>query len=287
MLENLGDEGESRLENIGQLISSVKTYADQKGPEASLSGFLEEAALISDLDSYDQETDVVVLMTMHSAKGLEFDYTYIYWHGGRGVPQRAQPLLGRGHGGGAPPVLCGHHPCPQGIVPFLQPEPDDLRQTRRNRPSRFLEEIDAALLDEKASPMAAQRSFGFGSFGGASAGAPPRGSVTGWTPGAGGWNRSPSAGSAAPARTAGFGPTVGVAPQPRPATGKNLRSSPATRWSTRCLAGAWSSKPLPPPATPLWKFSLKRPASKRPWRITPPSRWWRAEKGSFVCFECP
>lgn len=70
MLEAQGDEGASRLENLGQLISSVKTYADQKGEEATLAGFLEEVALISDLDSYDEENDVVVMMTMHSAKGL-------------------------------------------------------------------------------------------------------------------------------------------------------------------------------------------------------------------------
>ena len=46
MLTAQGDEGQARLENLGQLVSSVRTYADQKGPEASLEGFLEEVALI-------------------------------------------------------------------------------------------------------------------------------------------------------------------------------------------------------------------------------------------------
>ena len=77
MLTAQGDEGQARLENLGQLVSSVRTYADQKGPEASLEGFLEEVALISDLDSYDGESDVVVMMTLHSAKGLEFDYVFL------------------------------------------------------------------------------------------------------------------------------------------------------------------------------------------------------------------
>ena len=77
MLENAGEEGQTRLENIGQLVSSVKTYADQRGPEASLEGFLEEVALISDLDSYDEDADVVVMMTLHSAKGLEFPYVFV------------------------------------------------------------------------------------------------------------------------------------------------------------------------------------------------------------------
>ncbi|MFQ9680813.1 MAG: 3'-5' exonuclease [Ruthenibacterium lactatiformans] len=77
MLEAEGEEGQTRMENIGQLVSSVKTYADQRGPEASLPGFLEEVALISDIDSYDEGADVVVLMTMHAAKGLEFNYVFI------------------------------------------------------------------------------------------------------------------------------------------------------------------------------------------------------------------
>ena len=58
-------------------MSSVKTYADQRGPEARLEGFLEEVALISDLDSYDEDADVVVMMTLHSAKGLEFPYVFV------------------------------------------------------------------------------------------------------------------------------------------------------------------------------------------------------------------
>ncbi|MEG0168381.1 MAG: ATP-dependent DNA helicase PcrA, partial [Ruthenibacterium sp.] len=45
MIEAEGEEGQTRLENIGQLVSSVKTYADQRGPEASLAGYLEEVAL--------------------------------------------------------------------------------------------------------------------------------------------------------------------------------------------------------------------------------------------------
>ncbi len=77
MLEAEGKEGETRLENIGQLVSSVKIYADQRGPQATLQGFLEEVALISDIDGYDENTDVVVLMTMHAAKGLEFPHVFI------------------------------------------------------------------------------------------------------------------------------------------------------------------------------------------------------------------
>ena len=58
--------GAARLENLGQLVSSVKTYADQRGRRPALRAF--GGRLISDIDSYDEETDVVVMMTMHAAK---------------------------------------------------------------------------------------------------------------------------------------------------------------------------------------------------------------------------
>ncbi len=77
MLKAQGEEGETRLENLGQLTNSLTTYARQNGEEATLAGFLEEVALISDIDSYDEHADNVTLMTMHSAKGLEFPYVFI------------------------------------------------------------------------------------------------------------------------------------------------------------------------------------------------------------------
>ena len=77
MLKAQKEEGQTRLENLGQLISSVKTYVDQNGEDATLAGFLEEVALISDLDSYDQDADSVTMMTIHSAKGLEFPAVFV------------------------------------------------------------------------------------------------------------------------------------------------------------------------------------------------------------------
>ncbi len=75
-LEAAGDEGLTRLENVEELLSNVKLY-EQEAEEPSLSEFLEEVALVSDIDSYDEDADAVVLMTLHSAKGLEFDYVYL------------------------------------------------------------------------------------------------------------------------------------------------------------------------------------------------------------------
>lgn len=70
------EEAESRIENINELISKVKDY-DEHAEEPSLSGFLEEVALVADIDNLEEESNHVVLMTLHSAKGLEFPYVYM------------------------------------------------------------------------------------------------------------------------------------------------------------------------------------------------------------------
>ena len=70
------DEAEARIENIGELISKAVDYAE--GEEApTLNGFLENVALVADIDSFDENSDYVVLMTLHSAKGLEFPNVYL------------------------------------------------------------------------------------------------------------------------------------------------------------------------------------------------------------------
>ncbi len=76
MLTAEGDEGETRLQNVEELISTVKQY-EQENEDGDLDRFLEQVALVSDIDSYDENTDAVVMMTLHSAKGLEFDCVYI------------------------------------------------------------------------------------------------------------------------------------------------------------------------------------------------------------------
>ncbi|MBP5289034.1 MAG: UvrD-helicase domain-containing protein [Clostridia bacterium] len=71
-----GKENEERKENVEELFSSVKSYA-KRSDEPTLSGFLEEMALISDVDDYDENADAVVLMTVHAAKGLEFPVVFL------------------------------------------------------------------------------------------------------------------------------------------------------------------------------------------------------------------
>ena len=74
------EEAKTRKENIDELISKAATYEEScqdKDEKATLSGFLEEVALVADIDSLDEDKEHVVLMTLHSAKGLEFPRVYL------------------------------------------------------------------------------------------------------------------------------------------------------------------------------------------------------------------
>ena len=157
MLENAGEEGQTRLENIGQLVSSVKTYADQRGPEASLEGFLEEVALISDLDSYDEDADVVVMMTLHSAKGLEFPVCVRAGAGGGHLPQRDEPLSQEDLEEERRLCYVGITRAKKELYLSCAASRMMFGQTKRNKPSRFLMEIGPELLEYEQSPMAAAR----------------------------------------------------------------------------------------------------------------------------------
>ena len=71
-----GDEGATRLENIEELGSNIKKYCEENA-EPTLFGFLEEVSLLTDIDNYDENADTVTMMTMHSAKGLEFPFVFL------------------------------------------------------------------------------------------------------------------------------------------------------------------------------------------------------------------
>ena len=75
-LKSQGDEGEMRLENIEELKSTMIKYSEE-AEEPSLSGFLEEISLFTDVDDLDQDGDYVVMMTIHSSKGLEFPTVFV------------------------------------------------------------------------------------------------------------------------------------------------------------------------------------------------------------------
>ena len=74
------EDAQARKENIDELINKAAAYeeaAEDRDEPATLSAFLEEVALVADIDSLDEEQDYVVLMTLHSAKGLEFPHVYL------------------------------------------------------------------------------------------------------------------------------------------------------------------------------------------------------------------
>ena len=147
MLKAQNEEGQTRLENLGQLVSSIKTYVDQNGEDATLSGFLEEVALISDLDSYDTDADSVTMMTIHSAKGLEFPYVFVV-----GMEDGVFPGdLARYNEADMEEErrLCYVAITRAKKELYLSSSRSRMifGQTKRNPPSCFLSEIDPALLD--------------------------------------------------------------------------------------------------------------------------------------------
>lgn len=148
MLRAQGDEGKNRLENIGELKSTMVKY-EQQNPEGSLDGFLEEIALYTDLDDMNQQEDCVLLMTMHSSKGLEFPIVFL--------PGMEDGIF--------PSVRCMYDPlemeeerrlCYVGITRakkqlYLSHASARMvfGSTNRNRLSRFVNEIPAEKLDMK------------------------------------------------------------------------------------------------------------------------------------------
>jgi len=75
-LRSAGEEGKSALENVNELINAAAQY-DQQAEEPSLLDYLQQISLFSDVDAYDATTDRVALMTLHTAKGLEFENVFI------------------------------------------------------------------------------------------------------------------------------------------------------------------------------------------------------------------
>ncbi|MEA5051607.1 MAG: 3'-5' exonuclease [Oscillospiraceae bacterium] len=168
MLKALGDEGATRLENAEELVSSIKNF-ETENPDGDLAQFLEEIALVTSTDNYDENADAVTLMTLHSAKGLEFDCVYI-----TGLEEGIFP--GEQSRGSEEDLEEERRLAYVGITRAkkkLYLSRCSMRMlfgaTRRNLPSRFLEEFSGELKDDlspqrpawQAAP-AAPRSYSFG-----------------------------------------------------------------------------------------------------------------------------
>lgn len=153
--EDGSDEALGRLENIDELKNKIIVFEEQGDMPPTLSEFLEEVALVADIDTLENSTNLVVLMTLHSAKGLEFPYVY----------------------------LCGME---DGIFPsyltITSDDPSDIEEERRlcyvgitramkrlylssarqrmqhgetmfNKPSRFLDEIPPLLIKKSSNSL--------------------------------------------------------------------------------------------------------------------------------------
>ena len=151
MLEQKDDpENRARLENVRELKSSILTYMENTD-EPTLSGFLEEIALYTDIEQYDKDADAVVMMTMHAAKGLEFPNVYIVgceeglFPGMRSIGDREEMEEER--------RLCyvAITRAKQHLTITSARQRMLYGHTTVNRPSRFLKEIPEELLLEKSS----------------------------------------------------------------------------------------------------------------------------------------
>lgn len=75
-LRSTEEDPQDRIENINELASNLAKYGEEN-EEATLEGFLEEVSLMTDIDNYDEDADTVIMMTIHSAKGLEFPVVFL------------------------------------------------------------------------------------------------------------------------------------------------------------------------------------------------------------------
>ena len=145
-------ENRTRLENVRELLTSINGYIENAEGEPTLAGFLDEIALYTDLDNHDPNEDAVVLMTMHSAKGLEFPVVFVV-----GMEEGIFP--GMRTIGEPEEMEEERRLCYVGITRakkelYLSSSRSRMifGQTRRNPPSCFLDEIDPNVMDETESP---------------------------------------------------------------------------------------------------------------------------------------
>ena len=183
------EDAADRLQNLGQLVNNVKNYCDQQGEEASLEGYLEDIALISDIDNYNESADQVVLMTIHSAKGLEFPYVFLIGMEEGVFPSEMSKYSEADLEEERRLAYVGITRAKKELYISNSVTRMLYGRTQRNEPSRFLREIEPEYLEETRSPVLEQRSrlSGWGS----SYSDTVPGGASGYS-GASGWGRGSS-----------------------------------------------------------------------------------------------
>ena len=141
------DENKARIENIGELRSKIVAY-EESSESPSLNGFLQEVALVADIDSLENGVDYVVLMTLHGAKGLEFPVVYL-----TGMEEGIFPGMACIYGGDDSEIEEERRLCYVGITRAKEELICSFAKQRLirgerlyQRPSRFMEEIPSELV---------------------------------------------------------------------------------------------------------------------------------------------
>ena len=183
------EDAADRLQNLGQLVNNVKNYCDQQGEEASLEGYLEDIALISDIDNYNESADQVVLMTIHSAKGLEFPYVFLIGMEEGVFPSEMSKYSEADLEEERRLAYVGITRAKKELYISNSVTRMLYGRTQRNEPSRFLLEIEPEYLEETRSPVLEQRSR-LGGWGSSYSDTVP-GGASGYS-GASGWGRGSS-----------------------------------------------------------------------------------------------
>jgi DNA helicase-2/ATP-dependent DNA helicase PcrA len=145
------EDSDNRIENIDELLSNILKYEEDNGEEASLSGFLEEIALFTDIDNYDTQADSVVLMTLHSAKGLEFPVVFIPGMEDGIFPGNQSMLMEEELQEERRLAYVGITRAKEKLYLLHASERMMFGMTQRNRVSRFTNEIPAELLEISSS----------------------------------------------------------------------------------------------------------------------------------------
>lgn len=151
MLDKMGEEGEVKTENIQELLSVAKKYKAETALE-SISTFLEEVALASDTDSIDQEQNSVHLMTLHSAKGLEFPVVFIAGLEEGILPHSRSMLSNNEMEEERRLMYVGVTRAEEKIYLLFTNMRTIFGSTQSNPPSRFLDDIPSHLLEETIVP---------------------------------------------------------------------------------------------------------------------------------------
>ena len=146
-----GDEEKERLENVLQMISNAEEYA-LNNPEGTLSSYLEEVSLVADIDNYDKDADAITIMTIHSAKGLEFPVVFIPGFE-EGIFPGGQTALDEEVEEERRLAYVAITRARERLVCTHARERLLFGQTQFNRLSRFVEEIPAEFVNKELSPM--------------------------------------------------------------------------------------------------------------------------------------